>query len=272
MGTTKKKKHKKKNPIVSFFLTIGILACVAVMGFSGYKLVSTWLEYRAGDEEYAALREYTAPQEPEEETVVEDEVIDVTDTRSHRKPPIDVDWAALKKINKDIVGWLYIGALDVSYPVVQGENDEYYLHRTFEKQDNFAGAIFVEAENKGDFTDPNTIVYGHNMNNGSMFGSLKKLTNEEKYKEDPYFWILTPAGNYRYRMFSIHVTGVTSDVYTLFRGVDKKFTDWCQKMAEASTVKIQEEKFNLHSRVVTLSTCTGDDSTRYVVQGISVRD
>ena len=273
METSNKKKHKKRNPFVSFLLTLGIIACLGVMGFSGYKLVSTWLEYKAGNEEYDGLREYTVAQEVdvEEEEEILDEVIDVTDTRTRRKPPIEVDWKALKEINKDIVGWLYIGAIDVSYPVVQGEDDNYYLHRTFEKQDNFAGAIFVEAENKGDFTDPNTIVYGHNMNNGSMFGSLKKLTNEEKYKDDPYFWILTPAGNYRYRMFSIHVTSVTSDVYTLFHGVDNKFIDWCKRMAEASTVKIEDENFTLHSRIVTLSTCTGDDSTRYVVQGISVR-
>lgn len=274
MGEAKKKKHKKKNRFVSFFLTIGIVICAGVMAFSAYKLISTWLEYRAGDEEYAGLREYTVVVEPEEEEeeIILDEVIDEEDTRSRRKPPIEVNWSELKAINKEIVGWLYIGALDVSYPIVQGEDNDFYLHRTFEKQDNFAGAIFVESENKGDFTDPNTIIYGHNMNNGSMFGSLKRLTNEELYKNDPYFWILTPVGNYRYRMFSIHVTSVKGEVYTLFRGVDKKFTDWCGRMQEASVVTIEKETFTLHSRVVTLSTCTGDASTRYVVQGLSIRD
>ena len=275
MGEKKKKKHKKKNPIASFFLTIAMIACLAVMGFSGYKLVSTWLEYRAGDEEYAELREYTVvqPVEEAEEIVVEDEVRDEEDARSRRKPPIDVDWKSLKAINEDIIGWIYIGSLDISYPIVQGKDNDFYLHRTFEKQDNFSGAIFLEAQNKNDFSEPNTIVYGHNMKNGSMFGKLKDLTNEEKkYKDDPYFWILTPASNFRYRMFSLHVTGVTSEVYTLFNGVDKKFIDWCDRMQQASIVQIEEEEFNLHSKIVTLSTCTTDASSRYVVQGIAIRD
>lgn len=281
----KKKKHKKKNRFISFFLTIGIILCVGVIGFAGYKLITTWMEYREGDEEYAELRTYTeeAPvpeqeEEEEEESVLEvtpaPEMIDEDDMRTKRKPPIDVDWKSLKAINEDIVGWLYIGALDLSYPVVHGEDDDYYLHRTFARKDNFAGSIFVEADNSGDFRDPNTIVYGHNMLNGSMFGSLSDLTSgsEPKYKKDHWFWIMTPNGNFRYRMFSIHVTGVTSDVYTLFNGTDDTFLEWCDSMAEASSVELEEEQFTLHSKIVTLSTCTGDSGTRYVVQGIAVKD
>ena len=281
----KKKKHKKKNRFVSFFLTLGIIVCIGVIGFSGYKLVTTWLEYREGDEEYAQLRNYTeevseaepeVTQEPQQEPAAtpEPELIDEDDMRTNKKPPIDVDWESLKEINEDIVGWLYIGALDLSYPVVHGEDDDYYLHRTFERKDNFAGSIFVEADNAGDFRDPNTIVYGHNMLNGSMFGSLSQLTNgeEPKYKKNPWFWIMTPEGNFRYRMFSIHVTGVTSDVYTLFSGTDQKFLDWCQEMTDASSVELEKQEFNLHSKIVTLSTCTGDSGTRYVVQGLAIKD
>ena len=276
-----KKKHKKKNRFASGFFTLAIVVCLGVMGFSGYKLISTWLEYREGDQEYESLRQYTAVVEPEEEQeeveeLPEEEVIpeeiDESDLRTRRRPPIDVDWKSLREINDEIVGWIYIGAIDVSYPVVHGADDDYYLHRTFERADNFAGSIFVEAENKGDFSDPNTIIYGHNMNNGSMFGSLKVLINQEKYKEDPYFWILTPRGNFRYKMFSMHVTATSSDVYTLFNGVDKKFIEWCESMKKASTVDLGEQEFTLHSKIATLSTCTGDSSTRFVVQGVAVRE
>ena len=273
MSEEKKKKHKKKNRFASFFLTLGIIVCVGVIGYSGYKLITTWLEYREGDQEYARLREYTEAQVPEEE---DEELVftegDEDNLFSRRKPPLSVNWKSLKNINKDIVGWLYIGSLDISYPVVHGKDDDFYLHRTFEKQDNFAGSIFVEADNRGDFTDPNTIVYGHNMLNGSMFGKLSDLTDKQKYKEDPYFWILTPKGNYRYRMVSIHVTGVTSEVYTLFGQPDQEFVDWCYDMKSKSTVEIQDEVFSQKSRIVTLSTCTGDSRTRYVVQGLAVKD
>ena len=77
------------------------------------------------------------------------------------------------------MGWLRIRALGISYPVVQGEDNDFYLHRTFEKEDNFAGCIFVNCDNSGNFTDQNTIIYGHNMKDGSMFGKLKKFREEQ---------------------------------------------------------------------------------------------
>ncbi|MFR3321064.1 MAG: sortase domain-bontaining protein [Lachnospiraceae bacterium] len=84
-------------------------------------------------------------------------------------------------MNSDIVGWLRIRALDISYPVVQGKDNDYYLHRTFEKTDNFAGCLFVNSYNMGDFTDQNTIIYGHNMKNGSMFGKLSRILTIRRY-------------------------------------------------------------------------------------------
>ncbi len=89
-----------------------------------------------------------------------------------------IDFTQLLSVNSDIVGWLRIRALDISYPVVQGKDNDYYLHRTFEKTDNFAGCLFVNSYNMGDFTDQNTIIYGHNMKNGSMFGKLKNFVND----------------------------------------------------------------------------------------------
>ncbi len=75
------------------------------------------------------------------------------------------------------MGWIYVEAVpDINYPIVHGKDNETYLHRTYEKNYNFAGTIFVDYENKGDFSDCNTIVYGHNMKNGSMFAQLKKFT------------------------------------------------------------------------------------------------
>ena len=109
------------------------------------------------------------------------------------------------------MGWIYVEAVpDINYPIVHGKDNETYLHRTYEKNYNFAGTIFVDYENKGDFSDCNTIVYGHNMKNGSMFAQLKKFTqDEETYKKSKYFWIFTPEKNYRYEIISAYTTGVT---------------------------------------------------------------
>ena len=216
---------------------------------------------KSGEEEAEKKADPEKKKEPEKK-----------DYRTKEKPPIKVDFDSLREINEDVVGWLYIGSLDVSYPVVQGEDDDYYLHRTFEQNYNFSGSIFVEYLNKGDFSDPNTIVYGHNMQNGSMFGYLLRLTAEDLYKEDPYFWILTPEGNYKYAMFSIHETAISSDVYTIFGGRGENFVKWAEDMQKMSEASLPARTFSEDSLIVTLSTCTNDSTARYVVQGVAVTD
>lgn len=262
-------KKKKKKGGAGYI--IGIIVCLCVAVVAGYKLVTTLNEYRKGTEEYDELRNFT------DETAGEDATSDSgTDSQSGDSGtsvpscPITVDFDSLKSINSDVVGWIYIGAVDISYPIAHGEDDNYYLHRTFKKQKNFAGSIFLEAKNKTDFSDPNSIVYGHNMRNGSMFGKLKKLLNDGAYQNDPYFWILTPNGNYCYKMFSIKKASVKSDVYTLFSNSDDEFVEYANKMQEESSVSLEHVNFTKDSKIVTLSTCTGDSSKRFVVQGVRI--
>ena len=183
------------------------------------------------------------------------------------KPPLKVDWKQLKAINPDIVGWLYVDAQpNISYPILRGDDNDEYLHTTFRKQYLYAGSIFEETNNNGDFADPNTIVYGHNMKDGSMFGTLKNMNDQEKYDKDPYFWILTPDGNYRYHIYSIFTTGVDSDTYTLYSQNGPEFLQWEEKMQNQSDVK-NTVKLSKSDKTVILSTCTSDSSKRCVVIG-----
>ena len=93
--------------------------------------------------------------------------------------PPEVDFEELQKMNSDVIGWIEVEAIpEISYPIVRGEDNDYYLHRTFKKANNSAGSIFVDYRNGQYFGDCNTIVYGHNMKNGSMFGKLKWLTEK----------------------------------------------------------------------------------------------
>ena len=181
----------------------------------------------------------------------------------------DIDVASLKSGNDDVVGWIYVEAVpDINYPIVHGKDNETYLHRTYEKNYNFAGTIFVDYENKGDFNDCNTIVYGHNMKNGSMFAQLKKFTqDEETYKKSKYFWIFTPEKNYRYEIISAYTTGVNSDTYTLFKGPGEEFEKYLEKIKGYSEIRTDAEGMNIKDKIITLSTCTGNEATRYVVQG-----
>lgn len=270
-----KDKKKKKGGVGNVLLTLGICVCVGVMGYSIYRLASAALEYKEGEDEYDDLKQYTTLVADTQETDggTEGTVTDpsaLTAETVTATPPLTVDFASLQAINPDIVGWLYVEALDISYPVVHGTDNDYYLHRTFEGKDNFAGTLFVEYRNGREFKDPNTIIYGHNMKNQSMFGKLKFLKEQNKYADSPYFWILTPDYNYRYEIFSMQVTEADGEVYTLFTNPGDEFVEYLTKRQKESEVQCADVSFNKDSRIVTLSTCTSDEIQRFVVQGLLI--
>lgn len=182
-----------------------------------------------------------------------------------------VDFMALQGINDDIVGWLKVGALDISYPVTQASDNDYYLHLTFELVQNTAGCIFVDYQNRPDFQDDNTIIYGHNMKDGSMFGTLKNFVQDGVYESDPYFWIYTPERIYKYEIFNCSTVGAVSNTYTLEFGSRKEFQNYLDKALMQSQVDSSKVKVKSSDKIVTLSTCTGDEETRFVVQGKLVR-
>ena len=182
-----------------------------------------------------------------------------------------VDFMALQGINDDIVGWLKVGALDISYPVTQASDNDYYLHLTFELVQNAAGCIFVDYQNRPDFQDDNTIIYGHNMKDGSMFGTLKNFVQDGVYESDPYFWIYTPERIYKYEIFNCSTVGAVSNTYTLEFGSRKEFQNYMDKALMQSQVDSSKVKVKSSDKIVTLSTCTGDEETRFVVQGKLVR-
>ena len=106
------------------------------------------------------------------------------------------------------------------------------------------------------------------MKNGSMFGHLKKFREDDKlYKQDKYFWILTPERNYRYEIIAAYTTGVNSDTYTLFKGPGEEFEKYLETIKGYSEIKTDDTDLTIKDRIVTLSTCTGNESTRFVVQG-----
>ena len=178
-----------------------------------------------------------------------------------------VDFESLKKVNEDIIGWIRVNALDISYPIAQSTDNDYYLHRTFERVDNFAGCIFMEYQNHSDFSDKNTIIYGHNMKNGSMFGTLRKFYEDEVYEKAPYFWIYTPDKIYRYDIFSCAEVPVDSLAYQITFSEEGSFEKYISDAYSRSVVKGNDIKVTPEDKIVTLSTCTGNEATRFIVQG-----
>lgn len=257
-------KQKRKKTIGDYLLSILLFAAIAVFLFAGYKLFTIYREYKVGTDEYQQLEELAVKENPTNPKQSEES----PDVPQKIQPPISVDFAPLKKVNEDVVGWIYVEALDISYPLVKGKDNDQYLHTTYEGTYNFAGSIFVDYENSDDFKDPNTIIYGHNMKNGSMFGTLNQIVSKNSYSTSPYFWILTPTHNYRYAIFAAYTTQVSSDTYTLFKKHDKEYGEYLVSMKKKSEINTGETTPVQTDNIVTLSTCTGNTATRFVVQGV----
>lgn len=277
MAKQKKKKKRGGNPL----WTIVFVAALAVFCFSAYKLIGIYLDYKTGTDEYKDLQQYTTEITKTPETPAPTKTADASaesepaatpepETPDYpTEPPLSVDFDALKAINPDVKGWLYIEALDISYPVVQGPDNDAYLHTTYEGTSNFAGSIFLDYQNQGDFSDGNTIVYGHNMKNLSMFGKLKQMKEQEKYKDSVYFWMLTPESNDVYQIFSAFYTEADSDVYTMYSGGGEAFAQYLANMAARSEIPVEQPPMDENSHIITLSTCAASDTTgRFVVMGV----
>lgn len=261
-NNTQKQPEQKKKKKSDVLLTIALIVAIAVFCYAAFNLYHIYTEYKKGTDEYNQIEEMAVTERDADSA-------EVAGPNVQLKPPIEVDFDKLKSVNEDVVGWIYVDALpDISYPIVKGKDNQTYLHQTYEKNYNFAGTIFVDYENSGDFSDCNTLVYGHNMKNGSMFGHLKKFREDDKlYKQDKYFWILTPERNYRYEIISAYTTGVNSDTYTLFKGPGEEFEKYLETIKGYSEIQTDDTDLTIKDRIVTLSTCTGNESTRFVVQG-----
>lgn len=180
-----------------------------------------------------------------------------------------IDFDALRAVNEDIVGWIYVPNTAIDYPVVLGEDNDYYISHSAEKEQNRAGAIFLDYRNKEDFTDPNTVIYGHRMNDGSMFADLHKFEDESFLKENKYVYLYLPGGVVQvYDIFEASVVGDMDEAYTISFADDAAFESYLTKMKNRSASSFNLE-LSAQDRIITLSTCVrGQDENRYIVQAV----
>lgn len=273
---SRKVRRNRLGDIVRILL---MLIALGVFCYSGYMLYTFYREYKKGSDEYDNLESSYASKESEDLDALENDAaaqtadgrdtVTVVENGKQVMLPVmnnPINFEELEAVNPDIKGWLRLRAVDISYPLVQGEDNDYYLHKTFEGEDNIAGCLFINYENEPDFTDTNTVVYGHNMRNGSMFGKLKLFRQEGTFEKSKYFWIFTPDLIYEYRIFSgieVAKTGLTYQVS--FQGDEYK--EFLKTAFEKSELDNSDVTVTEEDRVVTLSTCTGNEATRFVIIG-----
>lgn len=184
--------------------------------------------------------------------------------------PIQVDFDALLEVCGDVTGWIYCEDTPINYPVVQAQDNDYYLRRSYEGVSSTAGSIFVDANNARDFADNNTIVYGHHMKNGSMFACLDKWEEQGFYEEHPVMWLLTPTQDYKIVIFSGYTTAATSDTYQIFQGPGQELDQYLEACVALSDFKADVE-LDREGRYVVLSTCAYVfTDARHVLHGMLV--
>lgn len=258
------KKHhrgrRKKKTAGQVISNIILVLAVGVFLFSGYKLYGIFSEYNKGVTEYKNIQEIVIQ---EKETEAEEEV-----------PSFVVDFDTLKGINPDTVAWIrFDEPSQISYPVVRGLDNNKYLKTTFEGNTNASGAIFVDVENAGDFTDKNTFVYGHNMKNGSMFGQLRKYKTQEFCAQNPFFYIYTPDGEEAvYQIFAVSIVKDTSRSYQKYYANEEDFLDYISYIRQGALYSTEVE-IGADDQIVSLSTCTNvRDDERLLVHGVKINE
>ena len=256
---------RRKRDYASLIL---LLASLAVFAFAAWKLFGIYTEYHQGTETYEELQDYVQEPKGKDDSSTADDDDSEKGTGDAGNVYLQVDFEGLKKVNPDVIAWIQILALDISYPVVQGKDNYCYLHHMFDGQENKNGSIFVDYHNQPDFSDSNTIVYGHNMKNGSMFGTLDRYQDQSLYQQYPYFYIYVQGSILEYQIISCYAgrNGSAGYTYSFPESEDfKKFVDTVLSYSGYDTgVTVMDS-----DHIVTLSTCVNTDNRnyRYLIHG-----
>lgn len=179
-----------------------------------------------------------------------------------------------RKINPDIYGWIQVDGTDISYAVVRGQDNSFYLNHTATKEYNTNGAIFADFRCEDNVLDnPNFVIYGHNSSYlKQMFSQIDRFLDQAFFEQNRYITIYTIDGVYRYEIFAIYETYSTYSYCQMNFISDNSFVNWCNEMKENSLYPRNITDFTSESRIITLSTCTnGYFSRRYSLQGKLVR-
>lgn len=237
----------------SFIWLLLFIIFLAIFLWSAYQIATQLLVYRAAENEYKELSDLARTE------------ADTQETDDEANP---VDFEALSAINPDIVGWVYIGDTVIDYPIVQTSDNETYLSKTFYGETNSSGAIFMDMYNSPDFSDKNTLIYGHHMKNGSMFAELSSYQEQAFYDEHPIVMIYTPDGVYTCEIFSAYVTEADSQTYTFEFSDQESFGSYLKYVTSNSQVAT-DVTVQSTDRIITLSTCAYNfDEARMVVHAV----
>ena len=244
---------------LSWLLTLGAILFL-------FLAVKEYYPFLVSDIRMKQLQEEAAPEEKEEPGSKDPQ-------KEEKKVPQwadrKIDWKKLKKTNPDIIAWIVVPGTKIDYPVLSCHRWNEYLHKDYEGKDSRPGSIFVQPETAKDFSDFHTFIYGHNMRNKSMFGSLHKFEDESFFKKHKKIYVFQPGRAMRYTVFAAGGSRDGSETYRTDYKDRKAKEDWLRMIRSESYIKT-EKKVTADDIILTLSTCAngGTRSSRYTVHGV----
>ena len=192
--------------------------------------------------------------------------------------PVDnpVDFKEMREQNPDVYSWIYIRDTQISLPVLQSSvDDNFYLNHDWQKNDVFAGAIYSQSKNKRDYSDRVTVLYGHNMANGSMFANLFYFMDDDFFDSHRYFYVFTEDRKLTYEVVSAFEYDNRHILNSFDFKDDAVFQSWLDNAKNPHSLysKVRDSvKLDLNSKMLVLSTCTDTGDNRFLVQGVLVKD
>ena len=258
--------EKKKRGMPLWLWWLCLLVCLGAFGFSAYRLYDYWHASQVRENYVEDLTaavvtpaESAAPEEWEEEALPDKE----------KKPPltpITVNFELLQQQSEDVVGWLYGEGTPLNYPVAQADNNDYYLRRLLDGSYNYGGTLFMDYRNDAAAADWCTTIYGHSMQDDTMFGSLLDYKKQAYYDEHPVLWYFTPEQAYKVELIGGYLTNAYSEVY--IAPEDAEGRDALAARIKNNSTFVSGVTWEADSRLLMLSTCSYEtDDSRYVLLG-----
>ena len=235
-------KKSKKKPNLIIYIIMAICLCMACISI--YKIMNWYNDINRNNE----IKEN-----------INKQIIEKDDK-------YEIDFDQLKKENEDIVAYLKVNGTNIDYVVVQGNDNDYYLHHNLKKEYSIAGWIFATYQNKLDDTDKNIVVFGHNMRDGSMFGSMKNILKENWYNNEENLKVtfITEKGSYTYQVFSVYQIKVEDYYIKTSFSSDEEFKTFINTIKNRSVKDFKTEVTEKDS-ILTLSTCSATGKERVVL-------
>ena len=220
-----------------------LIICIFIFCISTWKLYGYYRSYKKAKDTYSKIAKEN-----------------VKISKNERK----IDFKKLKSQNQDIAGWIYIRGTTIDYPIVQGKDNEEYLHQDFNKKKSSSGTIFLDNNCKKDFTSDNNIIYGHHMKNGTMFAQLLKFREKSFLKKHNEIMIFTPDRTIHLKVISAYAQKAQNKIPVTFAN-DKQKKAYIKKIESMSEQTIKTSRIN-DSHIYTFVTCSyeGEDNRTYV--------